>query len=72
MRGTIDIIYKIDNRLIIADYKTDHVKPSDLQARAEKYQHQKEVYVEAVNRCLQIDNPEFKLIFIRVGKAVSI
>ena len=72
MRGTIDILYKIDNRLIVADYKTDHVKPSDLQARAEKYQHQKEVYVEAVKRCLQIDNPAFKLVFLRVGKAVSI
>ena len=72
MRGTIDILYKTDNRLIVADYKTDHVKPSDLQARAEKYQRQKEVYIEAVKRCLNIDNPEFKLIFIRVGKAVSI
>jgi len=72
MRGTIDILYKTDNRLIIADYKTDHVKPSDLQARAEKYQHQREVYVEAVKRCLKIDNPDFKLVFLRIGKAVSI
>ncbi|OHB69004.1 MAG: hypothetical protein A2W17_11855 [Planctomycetes bacterium RBG_16_41_13] len=72
MRGTIDILYKTDNRLIVADYKTDHVKPSDLQARAEKYQRQKEVYIEAVKRCLNIDNPEFKLIFLRLGKAISI
>ena len=68
MRGTIDILYKIDNRLIIADYKTDHVKTNELPARAEKYQHQKEVYVEAVKRCLKIDNPEFKLIFLEVGE----
>ena len=72
MRGTIDVLYKTDTRLIIADYKTDHVKPSDLQARAEKYQHQREVYVEAVKRCLKIDNPEFKLIFLRLGKSISI
>ncbi len=72
MRGTIDIIHKIDNRLIIGDYKTEIVKPSDLLARAEKYQHQREVYVEAVKRCLKIDNPEFKLIFLRLGKAISI
>ncbi|HHT9107854.1 MAG TPA: hypothetical protein ACFYD9_04310, partial [Candidatus Wunengus sp. YC64] len=72
MRGTIDIIYKIGNRLIIGDYKTDIVKPSDLLARAEKYQHQREVYVEAVKRCLNIDNPEFKLIFLRIGKAITI
>jgi len=72
MRGTIDILYKIDHRLIVADYKTDHVKPSDLLARAEKYQRQKEVYIEAVKRGLKIDNPEFKLIFLRLGKAISI
>jgi len=72
MRGTIDVLYKIGNRIIIADYKTDHVKPTDLQAMAEKYQHQKGVYIEAVKRCLQIDNPEFKLIFLRLGKSVCI
>ncbi|MEP9411848.1 MAG: UvrD-helicase domain-containing protein [Candidatus Brocadia sp.] len=72
MRGIIDILYKIDNRIIIADYKTDHATVADLPAKVEKYRRQKEVYVEAVRRCLKIDNPEFKLIFLRVGKAVSI
>jgi len=72
MRGTIDVLYKIGNRIIIADYKTDHVKPTDLQAMAEKYQRQKEVYIEAVKRCLNIDNLDFKLVFLRIGKAVSI
>ena len=72
MRGTIDILYKTDNRLIIADYKTDHIKINELPAKTAKYKHQKEVYIEAVERCLQIDNPEFKLIFLRLGKAVSI
>ena len=72
MRGIIDILYKIGDRIIIADYKTDHVTMTDLPLKAEKYRHQKEVYVEAVKRCLKIDNPEFKLIFLRLGKAVSI
>ncbi|TVM00161.1 MAG: hypothetical protein CV087_15285 [Candidatus Brocadia sp. WS118] len=68
----IDILYQIDDRLIIADYKTDHVTMTDLPAKAEKYRYQKAVYAEAVKRCLKIDNPEFKLIFLRLGKAVSI
>ena len=72
MRGFVDILYKIDDRIVIADYKTDYVPMTDLPVRAEKYQHQKDVYVEAVKRCLQIENPEFKLIFLRLGKAVSI
>jgi len=69
MRGTIDILYKIDNRVIIADYKTDHIKANELPAKTAKYNYQKEVYIEAVKRCLQIDNPEFKLIFLRLGKS---
>jgi len=72
MRGTIDILYKKDDRMVIADYKTNHIKMSELPAIAEKYRHQKDVYVEAVKCCLNIDNPEFKLIFLRLGKAVSI
>lgn len=72
MRGMIDILYKIGDRLIIADYKTDHITMNDLPARAEKYRYQKAVYLEAVKRCLKTDNPEFKLIFLRLGKAISI
>ena len=72
MRGTIDILCKIGDRVIIADYKTDHVTITDLPAKAEKYRYQKEVYVEAVKRCLKIDNPEFKLFFLRLGKAISV
>lgn len=72
MRGIIDILYTIDGHLIIADYKTDQITITGLPARAEKYRHQKSVYREAVKRCLKIDNPEFKLIFLRLGKAVTI
>ncbi|NUO08993.1 MAG: UvrD-helicase domain-containing protein [Candidatus Brocadia sp.] len=72
MRGIIDILYKIDDRIIIADYKTDYVTMADLPVRAERYRYQKEVYIEAVKRCLKIDNPEFKLIFLRLGKAVAV
>ncbi|MFN3531578.1 MAG: UvrD-helicase domain-containing protein [Candidatus Brocadia sp.] len=72
MRGIIDILYKIDDRVIIADYKTDHATITDLPIRAEKYRYQKGVYVEAAKRCLKIDNPEFKLIFLRLGKVVSL
>jgi ATP-dependent helicase/nuclease subunit A len=72
MRGTIDILYKADGRIIIADYKTDRVAIAELPAMAEKYRHQKDVYIEAVKRCLNVDKPEFKLIFLRIGKAVSI
>ncbi|MBU6391932.1 MAG: UvrD-helicase domain-containing protein [Planctomycetes bacterium] len=72
MRGAIDVLYKIGSRIIIADYKTDRVKTTNLAAQAEKYRCQKEIYVEAVKRCLKIDNPEFRLIFLRAGKSISV
>ena len=72
MRGTIDILYKIGDRIIIADYKTDHIKIHELPAKTAKYKHQKEVYIEAVKRGLNVDKPEFKLIFLRLGKVMSI
>ena len=70
--GTIDLLYKTDNRIIIGDYKTDYVTLTDLPARATAYQHQKAIYTEAVNRSLKVDNPEFKLIFLRIGKMISV
>ncbi len=72
MRGVIDILYKKDDRIVIADYKTGRVEMSELAAIAGKYGHQKDVYIEAVKRGLGIDNPEFKLIFLRIGEAISV
>ncbi|MBF8276822.1 MAG: hypothetical protein HW406_220 [Candidatus Brocadiaceae bacterium] len=72
MRGIIDIIYRADKGIIVADYKTDQVKTEDITAKAAKYRYQKEVYTEAVRRCLNINNPEFKLIFLRLGKAILV
>lgn len=72
MRGVIDIIYKKDGRIIIADYKTDHVSITDLPVMAGKYLYQKEIYIDAVKRSRHVNNQEFKLIFLRLGKAISL
>ena len=72
MRGIIDVLYRTDKGVIVSDYKTDQVKIEDVTAKAAKYRHQKEVYTEAVRRCLKISDPEFKLIFLRLGKGVVV
>lgn len=72
MRGAIDLLYKTDDRIMIADYKTDHVNIDELQQKSLSYRFQKEIYCEAVKQCLKIDDPEFKLIFLRIGRAVTI
>lgn len=72
MRGVIDILYRTDKGVIVADYKTDQVKTEDITAKAAKYRQQKEVYTEAVRRCLNVSNPVFKLIFLRLGKGIAV
>ncbi len=98
MRGTIDIIYELENQIIIADYKTDYTSSIDdnpaltntcLEENAFskteeikvnvpspsytlKYLTQKTIYTEAVKRCLKINNPLFKIIFLRNGTSVFI
>ncbi|MBF8276827.1 MAG: hypothetical protein HW406_215 [Candidatus Brocadiaceae bacterium] len=72
MQGIIYIFYRTNKGVIVADYKTDQVKIEDITAKAAKYWQQKEVYTEAVRRCLSISNPEFKLIFLRLGKGIAV
>jgi len=72
LRGIIDILYRTDKGVIVADYKTDQVKIEDVTAKATKYRCQKEVYTEAVRRCLNVNNPAFKLIFLRLGKGIAV
>ncbi len=72
MEGVIDVIYRIDGKVHLADYKTDRVQDSELAARAAEYEGQARIYREAVSRCLGTPDVKFQLIFVRNGKAVSV
>ncbi|MBM4054906.1 MAG: hypothetical protein FJ264_09625 [Planctomycetes bacterium] len=72
MRGTIDIIYEFEGLTIIADYKTEETHLKETSFSTHKYHTQKNIYTEAVKRCLKINNPVFKIIFLRIGKSVLI
>jgi ATP-dependent helicase/nuclease subunit A len=72
MEGVIDLIYERDQRLYIADYKTDLVARDDLTAVAERYRHQAEIYSAAVRRSMRREIAAFKLIFLRLGEAVEV
>jgi len=72
MEGVIDVVYRLDGKVHLADYKTDRVKDSDVAARAVEYGGQARIYREAVSRCLGIADVGVQLIFVRNGKAVSV
>ncbi|HKO31525.1 MAG TPA: 3'-5' exonuclease, partial [Nitrospiraceae bacterium] len=72
MEGVIDLIYRLDDRIWIADYKTDDVVAEDVQARADHYRSQADSYVRAVASALGLPSISFQFIFLRPGVAVDV
>jgi ATP-dependent helicase/nuclease subunit A len=72
MEGIIDVVYRLDGKIHLADYKTDRVQDSEVPARAATYEGQARIYRAAVSRCLGMTDVGVQLIFVRNGKAVSV
>jgi ATP-dependent exoDNAse (exonuclease V) beta subunit len=65
--GRIDVVYREAGRWIVADYKSDHAE------HAARYATQARVYAEAAKRALGLTAaPEFRLIYLRSGRAMSV
>jgi len=72
MEGVIDLIYRLDDRIWIADYKTDDVAAEDVQTRADRYRSQAGSYSRAVASSLGLPSLSFQFIFLRPGVAVDV
>jgi ATP-dependent helicase/nuclease subunit A len=72
LEGVIDLIYRLDGRTWIADYKTDDVSVEDAQARADHYRSQAEMYSRAVESALGLSSLSFQFIFLRPGVAIDV
>lgn len=72
MEGVIDLIYRLDDRIWIADYKTDDVAADEIQARVERYRFQAESYTRAVASSLGLPSVSFQFIFLRPGVAIDV
>jgi ATP-dependent helicase/nuclease subunit A len=72
LEGVIDVVYRLDGRLWIADYKTDMIAADQLAARAEHYGEQARLYVEAVRSCLREPVGGFEFMFLRHGVSISL
>jgi ATP-dependent helicase/nuclease subunit A len=69
LEGVLDVLYRHDGRLWIADYKTDRIDPDEAADRAASYRLQADVYRDAARRCLNAD-VAFKFVFVRTGQMV--
>ncbi len=72
MEGVIDLVYERDGRLYVADYKTDQVTDDDIGRIMDDYRDQAEIYTEAVRRGLDREVEAFRLILLRLGRAVDV
>jgi ATP-dependent helicase/nuclease subunit A len=72
MEGVIDLIYRLDGHLWIADYKTDRVAATEVQSRAKTYASQAAIYREAACRCLNLSSVSFQFLFLRPGVSIEI
>jgi ATP-dependent helicase/nuclease subunit A len=71
MEGVIDLIYRLDGTIWIADYKTDHVTADEASARAQRYRQQATVYRQAAAHCLGTWRIAFHFLFLRPGVSVE-
>ena len=72
LEGVIDIVYRLDGRLWIADYKTDAVSAADAPGRAERYRTQATMYKTAAAQSLGVPSVSCRLLFLRAGIGVDI
>jgi ATP-dependent exoDNAse (exonuclease V) beta subunit len=50
LRGRIDALVPLEDRLVVIDYKTDAIGAEDVSARAEAYSPQAHAYADAIER----------------------
>lgn len=72
MKDAIDILYKVGNKLIIGNYETNDVSMIDFPAKLAEYKSRKDIYAGIIRYCFKTDNTEFKLIFLKEGKVISL
>lgn len=72
VHGVMDIIYRLDDRIWIGDYKTDAVTAKNAQERAERYRIQMTLYKTAAQASLQLSQVSAEVLFLRCGIGVEL
>ena len=72
MEGVIDLLYRLDGSLWIADYKTDAVLAGEAADHAERYRTQSLIYKTAVSQSLGMTHTRFHCLFLRCATSVEL
>ncbi len=71
MRGSIDLLFRDQGRLWVADYKTDRIPADQMELHAQRYDRQGRAYVDAVEKVMG-ERCGFQVIYLRLGCAVEV
>ena len=72
MEGVIDVMYRRDQQIWIADYKTRRVEQHSVEQVVREYRAQMEVYRRAAESALARGPVRAQLIFLRSGLSVEV
>jgi ATP-dependent helicase/nuclease subunit A len=72
VQGVMDVIYRLDDRIWIGDYKTDAVTVTEAPERAERYRAQMTLYKTAARKSLQLSQVSAQVLFLRCGVGVEL
>ncbi len=73
LRGQIDLLVEdAEGEWYVVDYKSDRVEPSDLGAKARRYELQMLIYAEAARRHFGKAPAEASLYFLRPGRTCTL
>jgi len=64
VRGAVDLVYRLNGRLVAADFKSERVEETSAARIREKYAEQGRAYLEAI-RLGWGESAEFRLLFLR-------
>lgn len=71
VRGAIDILFRNDGQLWVADYKTDRIPADQIDLHAHRYEQQGRAYIDAVEKSFG-ERCCFQVIYLRLGRAVDV
>lgn len=71
VRGSIDILFRENGRLWVADYKTDRIPSDQMALHAQRYELQGRAYVGAIEKMVG-EKCGFQVIYLRSGEAVEV
>lgn len=69
VQGTADLVFQEGEKLVLVDYKTDHVRST--QELKERYRVQIQIYRRALEECLALPVQEAYLYSLTLGEAIN-